>query len=104
MVKKVGFHPVGEAWPSCYAQPALRLLLVVHVVDFKLSGPAASMSQGWSLLRRRLQIEEAKPIGLYLGCHHEVTKTRTHDGHDITVMQYNMQDFLTSCVDRKSVV
>ena len=29
MVRKVGYMPVGEGWPSCYVRPALKLPLVL---------------------------------------------------------------------------
>ena len=62
MVRKVGYMPVGEGWPSCYVHPALKLRLVLYVDDFKLAGPRANLKEGWRLLRLHLSIEDAKPI------------------------------------------
>ena len=97
---EVGFLPSGEGWPSCYAHPTLRLFLVLHVDDFKLAGPRKNLAEGWRLLRQRLPIEDAKPIGLYLGCCHNVSKSRHIAGAAILVMQYSMEGFLKTCVER----
>ena len=58
----------------------LRLFLVIYVDDFKLSGPTKNLAQGWSLLRRRLQIEEAAPVGVYLGCNRVQGTVKTATG------------------------
>jgi hypothetical protein len=42
---EAGFAPIAD-WRSVYWHPKLRLLLVVYVDDFKMSGPAASMKPG----------------------------------------------------------
>ena len=99
MVKKVGFVPIGEAWPSCYMNARLKLLLVLYVDDFKLAGPCAAMEEGWRLLRQHLTIEPATPVGLYLGCRHEVSSV-TAPGYKQTLMTYNVEGFLESCVKR----
>ena len=67
MVKRVGFAPIGEEWPSCYFNAALKLLLVLYVDDFKLAGPSAGMEQGWQLLRKHLTMEAATPVWVVLG-------------------------------------
>ena len=100
MVRKVGYMPVGEGWPSCCVHPALKLLLVLYVDDFKLAGPRANLKEGWRLLRLHLSIEDATPIGLYLGRHRDTQVVRHDDGASVAVMPYNMEDFLQSCVTR----
>ena len=80
--------------------PRLRLFLALCVGDFKLAGPTANLVEGWRLLRTHLSIEPAKPIGLYLGCHHDIQTVCHKDGTVVTVMQYNMEGFLQSCVGR----
>ena len=45
-------------------------------------------------------MEDTKPIGLYLGCHHDTQVVRHDDGTSVTVMSHNMEDFLQSCVTR----
>ena len=98
-VKSVGFAPVGEEWPSCYFHHKLRVFLVIYVDDFKMAGPKSNLSSGWSLLQKGLVIETPVPIGVYLGCGHEEGTTKVGDIVART-MTYNMEDFLTSCVDR----
>ena len=98
-VKSVGFAPVGEEWHSCYFHHKLRLFLVIYVDDFKMAGPKDNLPNGWSLLQKGLVIETPVPIGVYLGCGHEEGTMKVGDIVART-MTYNMEDFLTSCVDR----
>ena len=98
-VQSVGFKLVGEEWQSCYFHPTLKLYLVVYVDDFKLSGPKENLSKGWSLIRKGLDIEPPVPIGVYLGCSHEEGTMKIGDIVART-MTYNMEDFLSSCVER----
>eukprot|EP00972_Heterocapsa_arctica_P053109 7820795-Heterocapsa_arctica.AAC.1 len=58
------------------------------------------MTHGWSLLQKGLTIETPTPVGVYLGCGHEVGKIKTVGGVIAQTLTYNMEDFLTSCVDR----
>ena len=51
------------------------------------------------LYSRGLVIETPVPIGVYLGCGHEEGTMKVGDILART-MTYNMEDFLTSCVDR----
>ena len=95
----VGFAPVGEEWPSCYFHHSLRLFLVIYVDDFKMAGPKVNLASGWSLLQKGLVIETPVPIGVYLGCGHEEGTMKVGDLVART-MVYNIEDFLTSCVDR----
>jgi hypothetical protein len=49
MLIPVGFlMPDPEGWPSVFFQPQLKLLLVVYVDDFKMSGPKEPMSKDGS--------------------------------------------------------
>ena len=103
-VKSVDFVPVGPEWPSCYFHGKLKLFLVIYVDDFKLSGPEGSMRKGWKLLRTGLNIEPEARVGpegrLYLGCSVERTDTKLAGGQMATVISYNMEKFLHSCVTR----
>ena len=104
-VREVGFEPVGEEWMSCYFHPSLKLFLVIYVDDFKMAGPTDNLKNGWELLRNPsdetpgLVIEDAKPVGLYLGCNQEVARWES-DRRTTTTLTYNMQEFLESCVAR----
>jgi hypothetical protein len=99
-VRREGFVPVGTTWPSCFYHPSLKLFLVIYVDDFKLAGPERNMKMGWLMLRAGLSIEAEEPAGMYLGCSHEVGKITLPSGRIATSMTYNMEEFLTSCVDR----
>ena len=52
--KSVGFEEIPE-WPSTYYHEELRLMLVLYVDDFKLSGPTGNLEAGWELLRKGLR-------------------------------------------------
>ena len=65
-------------------------ILALYVDDFKLAGPRKNLAEGWRLLKQSLSIEAAKPIGLYLGCHHVVSSAKHADGTNLVVMQYNI--------------
>jgi hypothetical protein len=99
-VRTVGFLPVSEEWPSCYFHRSLKLYLVIYVDDFKLAGPSNNMATGWSLLQKGLTIETPTPVGVYLGCGHEVGTIKTVGGVIAQTVTYNMEDFLASCVER----
>ena len=47
VVVKAGFRVIPN-WPSCFFHDKLKLFLVVYVGDFKMSGPRANLSAGWS--------------------------------------------------------
>ena len=77
----------------------------MYVDDFKLSGPAEHLKEGWELIAKGLKIEAPGPIGLYLGCKHEESmKTLPDTGRQVRVMEYNMEEFLRSCVERLSLI
>ena len=52
-VRELGFHPVGEEWPSMYYHEELQLLLAIYVDDLKMSGPEKNLAKGWKMLRSR---------------------------------------------------
>ena len=79
-------------------------MLVVYVDDFKLSGPTANLSQGWKLLRKYISIEQEIRVdekgSTYLGCRQVRRNQRLPHGGMATVMEYDMEEFVTSCVDK----
>ena len=101
-----GFCPMDN-WPSCYWHPEHKLFLVIYVDDFKMAGPKDKLHLGWDLIKRDsktttgLNIESPGPLGLFLGCKHEQSE-RVLPGTStkVRVMEYNMEEFLQSCVDR----
>jgi len=67
MLIAVGFiMPDPEGWPSVFFHPQLKLLLVVYVDDFKMSGPKESMSKGWELVGSRIDMGVPTDIGRYI--------------------------------------
>ena len=95
-----GYEPIPN-WPSCFWHPELKLLLVIYVDDFKLSGPRENLAEGWKRIRSSLKLEDPSPLGLYLGCKHvESIRSLPDTGVQVRVMEYNMEDFLRSCVAR----
>ena len=69
--RKGGWRPI-EYWPSCFFHPELRLVLVVYVDDFKMSGPLANLGKGWATLRGDIKMGDPEPLGKYLGCEHQL--------------------------------
>ena len=57
---EAGFVPI-TSWRSCFWHPRLELFLVVYVDDFKLSGPAGHLAEGWKLIRSSIKTDEPHP-------------------------------------------
>ena len=74
--------------------------MVVYVDDFKLAGPKGNLREGWKLIRSGLQMETPTPIGVFLGCNHVRETITLTDGTKATMMKYEMEGFMRSCVDR----
>ena len=71
MLIAVGFAmPDLEGWPSVLFHPQLKLLLVVYVDNFKMSGPKEPMTKGWELVGSKIDMDVPTDIGRYLGCDH----------------------------------
>ena len=77
-LKAVGFiMPDPEGWPSVFFHPVLKLLLVVYVDDFKMSGPKESMKKGWELIGSKIDMDTPTEANRYLGCDHVVSQNVT---------------------------
>jgi hypothetical protein len=119
-LSSIGFEPVKE-WRSCFFHPKLQLFLTVYVDDFKMSGGAKALQEGWNLIRKAIKMEDPTPIGKYLGCEHKVYKglmpeggpTRIEPSKDsggtkaahkplvpVTWFEYDMSSFLKQCVEK----
>ena len=57
-------------WRSCCYPERLDLFLVTYVDDFKLSGPATMIKEGWHLICKGIRTDDPTHFGLYLGCYH----------------------------------
>ena len=100
LVEKVGFVPIPE-WRSCFWHPKWKMFLVVYVDDFKLAGPERYMSECWRSIRSGIKTDDPTPVGKYLGCDHKASTCKDPStGHEYRVMEYDMSDFMRSCVDR----
>ena len=100
LVDKVGFVPIEE-WRSCFWHPKWKMFLVVYVDDFKLAGPEKHMAECWHAIRSGIKTDDPSPVGKYLGCDHKVsTQMDPSTGHEYRIMEYDMSDFMRSCVDR----
>ena len=73
MLKKVGYVKVKD-WASVFRHEELDLFLVVYVDDFKMSGPAKNIAEGWALISKVIKMEEPRQLKRYLGCEHEFTQ------------------------------
>ena len=100
LTNKVGFVPIAE-WRSCFWHPKWKMFLVVYVDDFKLAGPEKHMAECWAAIRKGVNTDDPSPVGKYLGCDHKVSTGRDpSSGHEYRIMEYDMSDFMRSCVDR----
>ena len=82
-LKAVGFiMPDPEGWPSVFFHPVLKLLLVVYVDDFKMSGPKESMKKGWELIGSKIDMDTPTEANRYLGCDHVVSQNVKLDKTD----------------------
>ena len=68
MLKQVGYVKVN-GWASVFRLHELDLFLVVHVDDFKMSGPAKHL-----LISKVIKMEEPRQLKRYLGRAHEFSQ------------------------------
>ena len=96
----IGWKTIPE-WRSVYWHPELKLVLMVYVDDFKLAGPTGNLEKGWTAIRKVITFgEDPCDVGRCLGCHHRVGTKTLEDGTKVRTMQYDMTDFMKSCVSR----
>ena len=74
------------------------MLLTVYVDDFKVAGPAKNLEEVWKLIKDVIDIEKPAEVGHYLGCLHR-KYNKEIGGHQISVMEYDMEDYLKNIVD-----
>ena len=65
-----------------------------------MAGPKNNLKKGWELLREKLIIEPDTGLDLYLGCNQSKGTVVLGNGHEVTTVTYDMEQFLRSCVDR----
>ena len=83
MLAAVGFiMPDPEGWPSVFFHPELKLLMVVYVDDFKMSGPQESIAKGWQIISTKIDMDTPGSVNRYLGCDHVQQKNIKLTVHD----------------------
>ena len=77
-IKALDFTPVGDGleWRSCFYHKELKLMLMVYVDDFKLSGPTEAVTAMWQKFKElpkdiRIELGPPENLGQFLGCMHE---------------------------------
>jgi len=116
-----GFTTIND-WRSVYWHKQLKLLLIVYVDDFKMSGPVDSLQEGWRKLRKGLIMDEPTPAGKFLGCTNVVNTIQVREPFNCTsltgeggitpkteqsekiitvnIVKYDQRPFLEQCVVR----
>lgn len=69
-LRSIAFEPVQHG-ESTLTRRDLRMVPSVYVDGFKSVGPETNMKKAWSLIRGIIAMDEAPPLGQYLGCGHE---------------------------------
>ena len=98
LLRKQGFNPIGDNWPSCYFHPEHKTMMVRYVDDFKISGPAKGIAKSWDLIRKVITIGEPEPSGLFLGCIHKDIEVTLPDGTKARGKEYDSEALLRDCV------
>ena len=93
-----GFAPVPD-WNSVYWHKELKLVLMVYVDDFKMSGPTENLAKGWQIIRSSIKTDDPQPPGKCLGCNH-IIRSVTIGDKKLKQMVYDMEPFMVSCVDK----
>jgi hypothetical protein len=74
------------------------LVLVVYVDDFLLVGEKKSVDIGWTKIRTVVKLGDTGPLGHFLGCAHDVSKSTNADGSVKSIVSFNMQGYLEQAV------
>ena len=93
----IGCVPVPD-WRRTYWHPELKLLSMVYVDDFKMSGPSANFAKGWSMIRQKIETDEPHAVTKRLGCEHLVCDTNV-GCVSVKQMEYNMRPLFEQCAD-----
>ena len=103
IVRDRGFSPIPE-WPSCYFHQDMKILLVIYVDDFLMSGPKESLPKAWEALRKGADdgtgIKMADPAvcDRFLGCHHIFANEKSPiTGNVVSTCTFDMSFYMESC-------
>ena len=75
----------------------LRLMLMVYVDDFKMSGPTKNLPEGWKLLRSGIDMDDPYPLDRCLGCIHHIRAGMINQ-KPVQIIEYDVCDFMQQCV------
>ena len=82
-------------------------MLIAYVDDFKCSGPADAVDRLFVKMRSpgattpAIEMDDPTEPGKFLGCmHRHSTKTSPITGKPVKTIEYDMEEFFSSCVDR----
>ena len=104
-----------NTWKSTYWHAGMKMLLVVYVDDFRMSGPEQNFPKAWETIRKHIKTSDPQKSGKFLGCDHKRSSKDIPTGGDpwsvydendkaervrINLMEYDMEPFLDSCVER----
>ena len=74
--------------------PKLKLILVVYVDVFKMSGPQANLAEGSALISKFIKMEKPTPLGRYLGCNHVSFTADIPDGYNPAQITPSLADLV----------
>ena len=80
----------------------LKYLLMVYVDDFRMAGPVKNLKVAWERLttgHNALTLDPPKSPDRELGCYHRIFDAVVN-GKPVRAMEYDMRDFMRSCVDQ----
>ena len=63
----VGVQTIPD-WDGVFVHFELQLILFVYVDDSKMAGKTKSLTNGWNLIKKVINLDEPLPLGDYLGC------------------------------------
>ena len=66
----IGFEDMVN-WPSMYWHPVYKMMLMVYVDDFKMSGPLEHMPKVWEMIKEGIKLDTPKAVNKCLGCTHK---------------------------------
>lgn len=92
-----GFLPI-TSWPSCYYRTELRLVLMIYVHDFKLTGPTKHLAQRWKLINDAVEMGRREELGQFLGCSHEKIVKMLPIGAVLRGVRCNVASYLKTLV------
>ena len=64
-----------------------------------MSGPKGALAGAWTNLRQKMNIEDPKPLGVFLGCDHKQYTRKLPNGKAVRCIEYDYESFLVSSLD-----